>query len=156
MATTPKADQPAPSTPSASTLGPLEAAVALTAIAAVVLLAGISMWFYGTGGETSTVAVLGASLGTIGSIVGAVVGVGMGTKSGSATGNAANSAADAKTKLAKSGTKTAEAALTRALTASGGGPPSGRAAPAARALNADEMRELNEALERVRDIRDSL
>lgn len=138
-----------PSTPGRSEIGPLEAAIALMGIATVVVLAGVSMWFYGSGGEASTVAVLGASLGTIGSIVGAVVGVGMGTKSGSATGAAASSAADAKTKLAKSAALRAHDALTKFQKVSAPRAEAA-AAPAEKPPTADELnRQLSDALTQV-------
>ncbi len=98
--------------PHATDIGPLEAAIALTGIVAVVILAVFSMWFYGSGGQASTVAVLGASLGVIGSVVGAVVGVAMGTKTGSAAGAAGLRAGEANTKLARSVTKSTQSALT--------------------------------------------
>lgn len=125
---TPSGPNPAgPSATGPTDLGSHETTIALLGIVAVVVLALFGMWFYGTGGEVSTVAVLGASLGTVGSIVGAVVGVGMGSKSGSATGAAAKQAADAQTKLTKSASKRVQTALNSILTPGGGPPPAGGA-----------------------------
>jgi hypothetical protein len=74
-------------------------------IVAFVILTLAAMMFYGSGDETSAVAVLGATLGTIDSTVGALVGVAMGTDSGASAG-------DAKTQLAKAATKRAKTVLT--------------------------------------------
>lgn len=67
-------------------LSALDIAVAVVGLVLIGILAGVVIWFYGTGGETSAAGVLGLTFTAIGSIVGTVFGVSAGTKSGAAGG----------------------------------------------------------------------